>query len=68
MDAFIALHVADAVRFWYDEIEDYDWNDDMANFANFNAIGHFTQLVWDDSVALGVAYATAVSGGFTYRH
>ena len=43
---------------WYDEIKDYNFNK-----PGFNSnTGHFTQVVWVDSVELGVAKATAKNG------
>ena len=41
----------------YDEVSRYDWDNEAVNWDNFSgasAIGHFTQVVWDDSVELGI--------------
>lgn len=47
-----------ATEMWYDEIKDYNFNK-----PGFNSnTGHFTQVVWVDSVELGVAKATAKNG------
>ena len=43
---------------WYDEIKDYDFK--KPGFSS--ATGHFTQVVWVDSVELGVGKATAPNG------
>lgn len=43
---------------WYDEIKDYDFN----NPGFSSGTGHFTQVVWVDSMELGVAKATAQNG------
>lgn len=48
----------DAVKSWYDEIKDYNFN--SPGFA-MNT-GHFTQVVWKGSVELGMAWAKASSG------
>ena len=47
-----------ATEMWYDEIKDYDFN----NPGFSSGTGHFTQVVWVDSVELGVAKATAKNG------
>merc|ERR1712130_407651 len=47
----------DAVRAcqsWYDEIHNYNWN---TGESNGGMIGHFTQMVWDNSQKLGVGMA-----------
>jgi len=47
----------DAVRAcqsWYDEIHNYNWHTGQSNGG---MIGHFTQMVWDDSHKLGVGMA-----------
>eukprot|EP00794_Sanderia_malayensis_P003339 gene3339-3828_t len=47
-----------ATEMWYDEIKDYNFKK-----PGFNSkTGHFTQVVWADSVELGVGKATAPSG------
>ncbi len=43
---------------WYDEIKDYDFK--KPGFSSNT--GHFTQVVWVDSVELGVGKATAANG------
>ena len=57
VEALKVQAAANAVMAWYGEIVDYNWNDDQANMDNFQAIGHFTQVVWDDSVSLGMGAA-----------
>ncbi|GFN97513.1 cysteine-rich venom protein [Plakobranchus ocellatus] len=44
--------LVDPVQAWYDEISDYDYNTNRANKPNA-VIGHYTQLVWAHSFALG---------------
>jgi len=47
----------DAVRAcqsWYDEIHNYNWHTGQSNGG---MIGHFTQMVWDNSHKLGVGMA-----------
>lgn len=41
----------DLVTAWYDEIDLYDYN----NPGFTEETGHFTQLIWDDSIELGCA-------------
>lgn len=48
---------------WYSEIKDYDWNDSEEQIMKkFGKIGHFTQLVWDQTEQLGVGVATDGKG------
>ena len=45
---------------WYKEIVNYDWRTGTANGNTEVArgqIGHFTQVVWDESVKLGIGVA-----------
>lgn len=45
---------------WYSEIEHYDFD----NPAPCPAAGHFTQLVWKDSVEIGCAMCRMDGGGW----
>lgn len=47
------LKGADAVRSWYEEIGQYNWN--SPSFQGNT--GHFTQVVWKSSTELGVGFA-----------
>ena len=47
-----------ATEMWYDEIKDYDFK--KPGFSS--GTGHFTQVVWVDSVELGVGKATSPNG------
>ena len=49
-----------AVQSWYGEINNYDFKN--AKSKNGDKIGHFTQLVWKDSVKLGVGIAKQREG------
>jgi len=42
-----------AVKWWFDEIRDYDFNNPVWSAA----VGHFTQVVWKDSRELGCGVA-----------
>lgn len=46
-----------AVNHWYNEIKNYDFKNPGKKDPNGSKIGHFTQLVWKDSVYLGVGIA-----------
>jgi uncharacterized protein YkwD len=49
----------DSVKAWYDEIEFYSYADSEREIAaKFSKIGHFTQLIWDDTTDIGVAVAS----------
>ena len=43
-----------ATEAWYSEVENYDW----ANPKYQSGTGHFTQVVWKDSIKLGIGKAT----------
>ncbi|MEV8638489.1 CAP family protein [Streptosporangium sp. NPDC051023] len=43
---------AEAVTSWYDEIADYDWDNPPGEPAK---TGHFSQLVWKDTIRVGAA-------------
>eukprot|EP00795_Rhopilema_esculentum_P014681 gene14681-5774_t len=47
-----------ATEMWYDEIKDYNFS--KPGFSS--GTGHFTQVVWVDSIELGVGKATAPNG------
>ncbi|EDV31291.2 uncharacterized protein Dana_GF14618 [Drosophila ananassae] len=47
------LEGSDAVRSWYEEIHQYNWNHPSFQMNT----GHFTQVVWKDSTELGVGFA-----------
>ncbi|XP_063424475.1 cysteine-rich venom protein kaouthin-2-like isoform X1 [Mytilus trossulus] len=42
-----------AIQSWYDEINDFTFNGQNV----FSKIGHYTQIVWADSIKLGCGYA-----------
>lgn len=56
---------AQASLAWYQEIDYYNYAT-AATTVNGEAIGHFTQLVWKDSVRLGVGIASMVKNGMTH--
>ena len=45
------------VWLWYNEIQLYT-NYTHPNLTNFESWGHFTQLVWDNTMSIGCGYAT----------
>ena len=47
-----------AVDMWYEEIKDYSFR----NPGFSSGTGHFTQVIWIDSVEMGVAKATNAKG------
>jgi len=44
---------------WYNEIKDYDYS--TARSKNLKAVGHFTQVVWRNTIRFGVGIAVAKS-------
>ncbi|KAI3968329.1 hypothetical protein MKW92_052318 [Papaver armeniacum] len=55
-----ALSTADAVRLWVDEKSNYDY---QSNTCPGGVCGHYTQVVWRNSVYLGCASVTCNNGG-----
>ncbi|KAJ9175049.1 hypothetical protein P3X46_013635 [Hevea brasiliensis] len=55
------LSGTDAVKMWVDEKAYYDYNSNSC--APGQMCGHYTQVVWRDSVRLGCAKVTCNSGG-----
>lgn len=45
-----------ATQCWYDEIKNYDWHHPGKHRPGKD-IGHFTQVVWDNSVKMGIGFA-----------
>ncbi|KAK4254074.1 hypothetical protein QN277_009503 [Acacia crassicarpa] len=52
---------ADAVKMWVDEKAYYDY--DSNSCASGQECGHYTQVVWKDSVRVGCAKVTCDNGG-----
>ncbi|XP_010530686.1 PREDICTED: pathogenesis-related protein 1-like [Tarenaya hassleriana] len=50
-----------AVKMWVDEKADYDYNTNTCRAGK--QCGHYTQIVWRDSVRLGCAKVTCDDGG-----
>jgi pathogenesis-related protein 1 len=55
------LSVVDAVKLWVDEKASYDYNSNT--YAAGAVCGHYTQVVWRDSVRLGCAKVQCNNGG-----
>ena len=55
------LSVVDAVKLWVDEKANYDYNSNTC--AAGAMCGHYTQVVWRDSVRLGCAKVRCNNGG-----
>jgi uncharacterized protein YkwD len=53
----------EAIRAWYNEIFDIDWNDPT---ANFDKVGHATALLWIASKRIGFGVARDPKDGSTY--
>ncbi|XP_047197361.1 Golgi-associated plant pathogenesis-related protein 1-like [Hippoglossus stenolepis] len=45
----------EVVDFWYSEIKDYNWS---SPGSDWKTVGHFTQVVWKDTIKLGVGVAS----------
>ncbi|XP_049414674.1 pathogenesis-related protein 1A1 [Solanum stenotomum] len=58
--AFPQLNAAGAVKMWDDEKQWYDYNSNTC--APGKVCGHYTQVVWRDSVRLGCARVRCNSG------
>nr|XP_006633657.2 PREDICTED: glioma pathogenesis-related protein 1 [Lepisosteus oculatus] len=50
--------VSKAVKAWYDEVKDYEYNDNVCR----KACGHYTQVVWEKSYKVGCAVQVCPSG------
>jgi len=58
-----------ANKAWYDEIKDWDFDTAAARPpAQFADVGHFTQLVWKDSLKFGVGVAKGEFGEYWDKH
>ena len=55
------LSGTDAVKMWVDEKADYDYNSNTC--AAGKVCGHYTQVVWRDSVRIGCAKVRCNNGG-----
>ncbi|CAG2108950.1 unnamed protein product, partial [Medioppia subpectinata] len=56
-----------AAKHWYDEIEFYDFERGVAKAGHESEqIGHFTQMVWSDTLEIGCAKSFSDSTGITY--
>ena len=56
------LNIESAVGAWYNEIRDYDYDANSCSAV----CGHYTQIVWDDTSAVGCAHAfCSVVTGFS---
>jgi pathogenesis-related protein 1 len=55
------LSGTDAVKMWVDEMAYYDYNSNSC--ASGQQCGHYTQVVWGNSVSLGCAKVTCSAGG-----
>lgn len=51
-----------AAKAWYNEIQDYTYAPIGSGKNNFPAIGHYTQMVWKSTTAVGMALAVSKSG------
>jgi len=48
------VHYQDAINDWYEEIKDYKWPTDYGDFhTDGETVGHFTQLVWQNTYKVG---------------
>ncbi|KAJ0105446.1 hypothetical protein Patl1_19651 [Pistacia atlantica] len=61
--AWSSAHLSgtDAVKMWVDEKADYDYNSNTC--AAGKVCGHYTQVVWHDSVRIGCAKVRCNNGG-----
>ncbi len=55
--------MVNAIKLFYDEIRDYNWN-----YPGFSAAtGHFTQVVWKASTEIGVGVAVYPDAQYGHR-
>ena len=48
------VHYQTAINDWYEEIKDYKWPTDYGDFhTDGETVGHFTQLVWQNTFKVG---------------
>ena len=55
-------NIFDAVKIWYSEINNYSYNSPGFSLDT----GHFTQIVWRNSVEVGVGTCKSQDGKLTY--
>ena len=55
VERWVRQSLADASVMWYDEVKNYDFDSPRSN--DISSVGHFTQMVWDESTELGVGWA-----------
>ena len=51
-----------ASQLWYEEIELYTYSPILSGENDFYAIGHYTQMVWNNTTEVGMAMAVSSSG------
>jgi hypothetical protein len=54
----------DAVKGWYDELTEGQYNYATGESDNFGVIGHFTQVVWKGSTYVGCGYNASCNNMF----
>ncbi|XP_012282622.1 Golgi-associated plant pathogenesis-related protein 1 [Orussus abietinus] len=54
------VHAEDAVKSWYDEVALYKFGEDEPK--DLTEVGHFTQVVWKETLKVGVGLATSTGG------
>jgi hypothetical protein len=59
------LDAAQGVQSWYDEILGYDFSTGACNTNIVPMCGHYTQVVWADSLTLGCGAADCSAGGLS---
>lgn len=65
----LTISAEQVAEHWYSEVKNYKFEDsDFEIYRNFQNIGHFSQMVWKNTVTLGVGHAAGDGKVFVVAH